>query len=93
MTIARKKEPRGTKKRIIRIGDDDIQIMHVGFEVSEIAWRKMQAMIVERYGDINKKSQVMRILVNAYVLKILDIDELDKKIEKAAEKMEEVIYI
>lgn len=90
----RSKDMLRTHQRIINIDGDDIKIQHVGFEISDTAWEKFQEKVKDTYPDVTKaKSHAMRILVNALNLGIIELKDLEHKIEKAAAKVDDVIYI
>jgi hypothetical protein len=96
MTLAQR-QVNNTKTRIINIGGDDIKIIHVGFEVSELNWNKMHETAKDMFKDNFRgekvKSHAMRILVNAVNLGIIDLQKLKEEIEKRAEKSKDIIYI
>lgn len=95
MVLATRKDNGNSKIRIINIGGDDIVIMHVGFEVSQAGWEKFQDKMQEHYGKSARKvkSRAMRILVNATNLGIINLKDLEDKIEKAAENVKDVVYL
>lgn len=95
MPLAKRRDNDNSKIRIINIGGDDIVIMHVGFEVSQEGWERFQEKMQEHYGKTARKvkSRAMRILVNATNLGIINLKDLEAKVEKAAENVKDVVYL
>lgn len=83
-----------THERIINIDGDDIKIIHVGFEISETAWQSFQKIMLKKYdNNVKKKSEAMRLLVNAVNLGIITLEDLEEQIEEKAKHIKDIIYI
>lgn len=93
MTIVKRNEKFHSQTRVINVGGDDITVIQPSFEVSEVNWDKFKKVIRVEFLSDKAKSHALRILVNAVNLELVDLKDLEKKIEKAAEKVDEVIYI
>lgn len=94
MTLRKRHGPVKTHERIINIDGDDIKIIHVGFEISETAWQSFQKIMLKKYdNNVKKKSEAMRLLVNAVNLGIITLEDLEEQIEEKAKHIKDIIYI
>lgn len=93
MTLAKRQIPKNYKARTVKIGGDSIPIIMPSFEISEDNWNRMQEIVKEIFHSNKAKSRALRILVNAVILGIIDLKELESEVEKKAEKSKDVIYI
>ena len=93
MTIAKRRENFGASTRIINVNGLDIEITQPGFEVSLENWNSFNKIITDVFKSDKAKSRALRILINGVNLGFINLMELDKKIEKEAEKTKEVIYL
>ena len=94
MTLKRK-EITNSRRRTINIGGDDIKIVNQSFSISEANWTQFKGKMKEVWDENpeRRKSQAIRILVNAVNLGVVDLEDLEKKVEKASEKVDFVVYV
>ena len=94
MTLA-KKQINNTRHSIIKIGDDEIKITNHSFSVSDDNWQQFKEQMKKVWDDNpeRRKSQAMRILVNAVNLGIIDLEDLWTQVNTKAEQVKEIIYV
>jgi len=72
---------------------NDFSVTHISLEMETGAWMKLRDLCIERYGGPNKKSFLIRVMLNAVLNDLVDIDELHGKLETIANKTEDVMYL
>lgn len=59
-----------------------VQIIHTSFDIEENMYKDFIKKILDDVGFVNKKANVMRVLIAAYTYGIVTREGLEEKLEK-----------
>ena len=59
-----------------------IKKTHATFDIPFVTYKDMTDWVLTKYGKVNQKTYVFRILVNALVEGIIDFDYIEKRLDE-----------
>lgn len=59
-----------------------IKTSHATFDIPLVTYQDLTNWVFGKYGKVNQKTYVFRILVNALVEGIIDFDDIEKKLDE-----------
>jgi len=92
MTARREKSL--NQRRIIKVQDGTgVEVIHTSFEIGTETWKDFTKQCIDKYGTTHKKSYIIRVLMEAWIHGLVDLEELDKKLVTIAKKGDREMFL